>query len=112
LKRSTSSLNIDSVDSAYYWLEYKEFTASIALNYYRRSPKRIVEISFEDETLILDLISNKIYRNEELVHHETNYSMQDTYVDQMKYFVNCIDKGEEPMNNLQEAVKTLEIALS
>jgi predicted dehydrogenase len=60
LKRNVSSLSINAVDYANYVLEYKTFTANIVLNYYRREPKRTIEILFEDDALMIDLINCKI----------------------------------------------------
>ena len=59
-KRSVSSLSIDSIDYANYILEYKNFTTSIILNYYRKKVKREIEIVFDQATWNVDLINNTI----------------------------------------------------
>ncbi len=112
LKRNVSSLNINSIDSATYQLLYPEFTAVVALNYFRRDTKRILEIITENGTVECDLIMNTVrnlFTKEELFYSETGIA--DTYNKQMKYFFDCLEKQTTPMNNFSESVQVLKIAL-
>ena len=89
--KSTSSLNIDSIDYANYVLEYDKFNTSIILNYYRRKPKREIEIVLEHETWSVDLINNVINNdNGELMFQVSAFNVKETYSDQLRYFINYL----------------------
>lgn len=109
---SASSLEIDSIDSARYLLKYHDFSASITLNYYRLVPKRQIEIITSDDIILVDLLTNKI--TSELSGKpifQSEFDMSDTYTKQIKYFTDKVFKGELPMNNFDEAVEILKVAL-
>ena len=112
LKRSVSSLAIKSVDFAVYNLIYPEYTLNITLNYYRRAPKRSIEIVFDNDIYYCDLLKCEITNmyNEVIFKHD-GFQMMDTYVDQMKYFLSYIQAGQQLMNNIDEAYEVLKIAL-
>lgn len=111
-RTSKSSLRIDSSDYANYLLNYSEFNLSIILNYYRRNPRRTIEIVLENSTLNIDLIANKIETESGEVIFETNhYNIMDTYIDQMKYFMECIRGELKPMNDINEAIAILKLCL-
>ena len=113
-RRKISNLEIDSVDSAKYWLEYENFTISLTLNYFRRDSKRHIEIVTNQTTLECDLISNKItdLRKGQVVFESRVCSSLDTYTDQMKYFIDCVKTKTQPMNNLLESMRTMEVCLT
>ncbi|MFM2048382.1 MAG: putative oxidoreductase yvaA [Bacteroidota bacterium] len=110
LLKSNSSLKIDAIDYANYQLEYENFVANITLNYFRKDTKRQIEIVAENETWVIDLIENKIMKSTETIE---KYEVQPmfTYVEQMKYFIDCLKQNEKPMNDLQEANEVLKICL-
>ena len=110
-KRSNSSLAISAADYANYALLYEDFAASVILNYYRRSPKRSCELVFEDKTWFVDLLKNKITENGNVI-FSSDETIADTYVSQMRYFLDCLKSNEKPMNSIFEAVEVLQIALS
>ena len=113
-RRKISNLEIDSVDSAKYWLEYENFTISLTLNYFRRDSKRNIEIVTNQTTLECDLILNKITDlGKGLVIFESSaFSSLDTYADQMKYFIDCLETKTQPMNTLLESMRTIEVCLT
>jgi predicted dehydrogenase len=110
--RNVSTLNINAFDYANYILEYENFTASIVLNYYRRKPKRVIEVVTDEDTLTIDLINNNI-RNDsgECIYSLENFMIQDTYSAQLKYFISCIKNNEVPMNSFTESLENLKICL-
>jgi hypothetical protein len=110
--KSTSSLNIDSVDYANYMLEYNTFNINIILNYYRRKPKREIEIVLENETWYVDLIKNEVKNdNGEFLFQESAFNVNETYKDQLNYFINCLENNESPMNSLSKSIETLKVCL-
>ena len=40
------------------------------------------------------------------------FERNDMYVDEIKYFMNCVKKKKKPMNSLDEGVDTMKIALN
>jgi predicted dehydrogenase len=112
--RKVSNLEINSIDYTNYILFYDDFTLNIKLNYYRIDSKREIEILTNDTTLIYDLIQNKVYDNKskQILYHE-DFSMMDTYNNQMKYFIENINNNQKTiMNNFEESIKILKIALN
>ena len=110
--RSVSSLAINAADYANYILQYETFTASIELNYYRRKPKREIEIVFEDITWTVNLIKNTIKDDcGVLLFEARDFSILETYKSQLNYFIDCLKNNIKPMNSLQESVSVLEICL-
>lgn len=110
--RSNSSLDISAYDYANYLFEYDGFCVNIILNYYRRSPKRSIEIVCEDGEYRADLLKNKVFWNEEVV-FSSNQKISDTYLPQMKYFLENIIKNSstKSLNNINEAYNILKLCL-
>lgn len=112
VRRNSSSLNIDAYDYANYLLEYRDFTANIVLNYYRRDAKRTIEIVFENETWTVDLLSNVIQNSAgEVIYKADAFRMADTYKYQMEYFLKKLQDNRLPMNTFAESLETLKISL-
>lgn len=106
-----SHLKIDAVDYANYIFEYKNFTASVILNYYRLDTKRTFEIITSEGTFLVDLISNQVFKNNEEIFSSTQ-TIADTLDAQMEFFLQEILTGKEPnFNNVNEAYKVLELCL-
>ena len=112
ITRNVSSLGINAIDYANYTLEYNSFTASIILNYYRKKPKREIEIVLENTTWTIDLISNTI-KNDigDYLFRCDEFQVKDTYKDQLIYFTECLKKKRTPMNSFKESLENLKICL-
>lgn len=111
--RSTSDLEINAIDYANYSLEYETFTANIVLNYYRRKPKREIEVVFHDETITIDLIKNEIRNDaDEFLLKITKLSVLETYSAQLKYFIDFLQAKRQPMNSFKESIVNLKICLN
>ena len=108
--KSQSSLAISSFDFSSYILEYDGFCVTVVLNYYRRDPKRTLELVFEDETWNIDLLKNQITCNNQIL-YISEQRIVDTYTIQMKYFINCIMNKEKSMNTINDAYNVLKICL-
>jgi predicted dehydrogenase len=111
--RKASTLGIESVDYADINLIYPGFACNIILNYYRKIPKRCIEIVYENHSVLLDLLTNKITNDQGTVIFEDNtQKVIDTYYEQMKFFLNALSEGHLPENNFHESFKILELCLS
>ena len=108
--RSASSLEINACDYANYCLNYDNFAASVVLNYYRRDPKRTLEIVFDDATWEADLLRNRVRCGEKVL-FESPGTFADTYREQMRHFLASLD-GEGRFNPAEEAYDVLKICLA
>lgn len=108
--RAQSSLSITSIDYANYLLDYSGFCANVVLNYYRRDSKRSLELIFNDETWIIDLLTNTITCNEKVL-FSSKQQISDTYKEQMEYFTNCVSKNSTTFNTISDAFNVLKICL-
>jgi predicted dehydrogenase len=107
-----SDLEISSVDSAHYWLHYEKMNAAITLNYFRKNPKRSIEIVTKDTTISVNLLTSTITNANEDILFKSDAPVLETYTDQMKYFIDSIQLNKPPMNSLQESIQTLKICLN
>jgi len=108
--KSQSSLLISSFDYANYVLDYDGFCTSVVLNYYRRDSKRTLELVFEDETWMVDLLLNQIVCNNQLI-FSSEQRISDTYKLQMEYFINCLNTKNNTFNTISNAYDVLKMCL-
>lgn len=110
--RNRSSLEISAADYANYMLEYSGFSISIILNYYRRQPKRTIEVLFEDTTWTVDLVKHRITDDAgEVIFEAPGYSPLETYARQMEYFIGHIREKKQTMNTFAESIAILKIIM-
>ncbi len=106
--KNQSSLGITAFDYANYLLDYEGFCANVILNYYRREPKRSLELVFENETWIVNLLMNQVTCNGSII-YSSEQRIVDTYPIQMKYFIDCMMNNEKSMNTINDAYNVLKI---
>lgn len=112
VQTSKSSLEINATDYANYILQYPKFNISIVLNYFRIQPKRTIEILFNDDIWLVDLLKCEIKNSKnEIVFTDEKYQIANTYLLQMQYFMNCLNDNKTPMNTFKEALESLKICL-
>ena len=108
--RKVSNLKGDSIDYANIYCCYNSFSAQITLNYFRKDKKRILEIVTEKETFEIDFVNGKILElsTSKIIFQENAHDlMQDSYFKQFRYLLDCIEKKQTPMNNLNESISVL-----
>ncbi|MEJ7694375.1 Gfo/Idh/MocA family oxidoreductase [Daejeonella sp.] len=112
-KSNTSTLAIAAADYANYLLCYDRFNISVILNYYRRKPKRTIEILFENETWTVDILRN-IIENDigKIIFEHPDFNILDTYVEQLRYFIDCMENKQRPMNAIEESLQILKVCLN
>lgn len=106
-----SDLEIDSIDSATYFLEYSSKIISIQLNYFRRDPKRSLEIVTDAGTLYVDLLKNQVTDDQQRLLFHSLTPISDTYRAQMEYFLTTLQAGERFINDVLESTTTMQYAL-
>lgn len=108
--KNKSSLGILAHDFANYVLDYDEFCVTVVLNYYRRDPKRTLELIFQDETWFVDLIRNQVSIDDRIV-FTSEKRIRDTYKAQMEYFIANIGTKKQSINTVDDAFNVLKICL-
>lgn len=105
-----SSLDIRAFDYANYLMEYPQFNVNVVLNYYRRDYKRTMELVCEDGTFLVDLAANTVSCGNRMLFSSTN-RIVDTYLFQMKYFIECVYRHHHTFNDIEDANNVLKISL-
>lgn len=112
LFRNVSSLSIPAIDYAHYCLSYPKFSASITLNYFRKSPKRSLELVFDKDIWLVDLLSSTITNKQ----GEIIFSKEQTQLlllkEQMKYFIGSYNDSSPSRNSFEESLVVLKICLN
>ena len=111
IKRKISNLEINSIDYANYQLIYPNKMVSISLNYYRRIPRRTIEIVTKNSVINADLINQKIWNEKGEVIFSSDSTILDTYVSQMKYFTHLLSNREISISTFENSLKNLKICL-
>ena len=69
-----------------------------------------MEIVFEDETLLVDLLTNSVHRDNKVI-YESSQRITDTYKKQMEYFIDCVNEKKATFNTIKDAYNVLKIGL-
>lgn len=112
LGRKVSPLKIDSIDFSAYHLCYPGFTVNVVLNYYRKRPKRSIEIVAEEGTFCVDLIKASVFEEDQEIFSDAQFNMQTTYEQQMNYFIESVQHKKTMMNDFSEALEVLKIVIN
>ena len=108
---NNSSIDVNAFDYANYQLTYKNFSASVILNYYRRDSKRTLELVFEDATWQVDLRQNSVVSDGRIL-FESKQTITETYIDQMNYFIEILKNKKSSFNSIEDSYKVLKICLA
>ena len=109
--RNHSHLHISAVDYAHYVYTYPEFVATVTLNYFRRDSKRTLEIVFDTKTWLIDIPTNTITCNGEVI-FQSPQKILDTYLEQMRYFINFAFSSEEKSTNtFEDSIHVLKMVI-
>lgn len=110
--RSKSSLEISAPDFASYQLQYRDFTSLVTLNYYRRTPKRELEIVTDKDIFTVNLLKNCITDGSgNIIFANPEYGIANTYKGQMLYFLDMLQGKKAPINTFSESLQILKICL-
>lgn len=109
--KKVSSLEINSIDSSIIYFNYKTFQATIKLNYFRRDSKRTLEVVTENDTIFVDFNKGFVFSklNNKKLFHDKNNLVELSYLNQMKYFLDCLKTNNYKLNSIYEAMSVLKI---
>jgi predicted dehydrogenase len=109
--KKVSSLEINSNDSSIIYLSYKNFQASITLNYFRKDARRTLEIVTDEKTIFVDFLKGivKDLEANTILYQSSEDLIESSYKKQMLFFLNSIKSNEYKMNSIEEALSVLNI---
>ncbi len=108
-----SDLEIDSDDVSVYIARYPHMFLEMHLDYIGQKAERKLQIFTTERRMDIDLVSDKIYeyQNNKRVNC-TEFPKEDHYMNEIEYFLNCIDHKTKNINTIADAYYTLQIALA
>ena len=109
--KSKSSLSVNSIDYANYTLDYGKFCVNIIMNYYRKFPKRNLELLTENNIYEIDILKNVVFKNDTNIFN-SNQTIIDTYYLQMLYTLKCVKNDLKSFNSIKDAYNVLKICLN
>lgn len=110
--KKASHLEIDSVDSTTYFVEYMSSIGVVQLNYFRKQAKRTFEYVTPEDSFQADLLNYTVSNSKGEVVFETVKEKTDLYVQQMEYFLDKIESKSILMNSFEESCETLALCLN
>lgn len=113
IKGHMSNLEIDCDDISIYMAQYPDMFLEMHLDYFGHKTERILQMFTDHKRIDADLISNTMYEyeNNELI-NRVEFPKEDCYINELEYFLDCIEKMQGNMNTIEDAYKTLKIALT
>lgn len=105
-----SDLDIDSDDIAVYIAEYQDKVVELHLDYFGRKTVRKIEMIGREDTIIADLISQKIewLRKEKIIDLDQN--RDDYQKKELKHFLDIVDGKCSTDNSIETACEILRVA--
>lgn len=110
--KKKSNLEINSPDIAHYIMEHPNVSTFITLNYYRRNPKRTIEVVMSQDTWTADLLKGTITNGNDEVIFSNTLSVLTTYKSQMKHMVDVVKGNTKSLNTIEESYQTLKHCLN
>lgn len=116
--RTSGFLGIDTEDTAEILLRFRDGgMAGIHLDYVQRPASRSCKIVGEEGTIIWDYYENEVRLQrasdaEWQISPQAGFQHNDMFVDEMRHFLACIAGREEPVVDVIEGTKVLDIALA
>jgi predicted dehydrogenase len=113
IKGHMSNLEIDSDDISLYIAQYADMFLEMHLDYIGHKTERILQMFTERKRIDADLISNTIceYENNKLT-NKIEFPEEDCYINELEFFLDCIESVQKNMNSITDAYNTLKIALA
>lgn len=111
-----SHLEIETEDVAEILLRFKSgVIGEVHLDYIQRFPSRSCQIIGDEGTLLYDFNENKVKlfsakdKKWQIFLENEKYDKNQTYTDEIKHFVDCVNRKKKPIVNETDGKKVLEI---
>lgn len=112
-----SDLKISTDDLSVIILNYKKFLAEIHLDFFQRPSNRSCKIIGTKSTLYWNMESNNIKKFNcktktwNVVMNCKNFNLNQTYVDEIRYFIKSVKQNKKTFNDLKTGVEVLKMGL-
>lgn len=105
-----SNLDIDTEDVAVYIAKYDNMILELHLDYFGRFPIREIMIFQNNETIVGDILNNKIiFKNTgEII--DFNEERNDYQIEELEYFFKLINNEKDNINNVDNALKVMKLS--
>ena len=104
-----SNLEIDTEDIAIYIAKYEDYLLELHLDYFGRYPMREIMIFQNDETIVADILDNKIiFKNRGKVFGFSE-ERNDFQEEELKYFFKLINDEVENINDIENALDVMKL---
>lgn len=104
-----SDLEIDTEDIAIYIAKYEDYLLELHLDYFGRYSMREIMIFKNDETIVADILNNKIiFKNREKA-FDFSEERNDFQVEELKYFFKLINDEVENINDIENALDVMKM---
>jgi len=106
-----SNLEIDAEDFCDVFLKFENKTfATIHLDYFSNTDKRLIRILTFKEEILADLINKEItiYSDQGIKKKKFNFEINDIFEEQLKYFLDGVENQSKEIDNLKETKELLE----
>lgn len=106
---NVSTLEIDTEDIAVYIAKYENMLLELHLDYFGRFPIREIMIFTENETIIGDILNNKvIYKNKNRI-VDFSEKRNDYQIEELKYFFKLINDELDNINNIDNVLNVMRL---
>jgi len=113
-----SNLEIETEDLAEILLKFNDGPlVNIHLDYIQRNYSRSCKIIGEEGTIFWNFndhlvsVDSKKLKKRRIFCEPQDYDINEMYIDELKYFLNCVRKRQGTFNDISQGFKTLKIAL-
>lgn len=114
-----SSLDIDTEDHVEMMVKFDSGSiCTIHFDYLQHGYSRRCKIIAEEGTVVWDFVSGKVgtittsEREWMWKDMKTNVTYDQMYIDEVKYFMNCIMSGKETFNSIKQSLPVLRLAIA
>ena len=104
-----SDLEIDTEDIAIYMAKYGEYLLELHLDYFGRYSMREIMIFQNDETIVADILNNKIIFKNSGKTFDFSEERNDFQVEELKYFFKLINDEVENINDIENALDVMKL---
>jgi predicted dehydrogenase len=118
LIRPASSIGLETDGLAELLLEHEGgVVSSVHLNFVQRNYHRSIEVIGSEGTLYWDFADGRMLHYgpdgevAQVTRHPDGWEFNQVYVDEIEYFMGCVERGESTFNPIENAAETLKIAL-
>ena len=104
-----SNLEIDTEDIAVYIAKYDDFLLELHLDYFGRFPMREIMIIQNDETIVADILNNKIIFKNQCKSFGFSEERNDFQIEELKYFFELINGKVDNINDIENALGIMKL---